>query len=244
MALSKHQRQKKLQAKRTQRKVAAQRKLSRMRLTGIHARMESATSWPVVQARVSHTIWKNGLGQALLARRGPNGLTVMAVFLLDVYCLGVKDVITRADPELVAGDWMAKVFSKNGPWVDVSAEHIRKLVEESIGYALSLGIAPHPECATAQLIFGDLDSSKCSQDFTFGRNGKPLFISGPHDNSTRVHSIMSMLRQSCGVDGFHFVLPMGSDGQGGGLEELVGLPNENMTKENMTKLDEFEDDDV
>ena len=220
MTQNEHKRQRKLLAKRIQRKSAGQRKLARLRLTGIHARMESAASWPVVQARISTTIWTDGIGEALLARRGPNGMTVISVFLLDVYCLGVKNVIARADSELATNKWMSDLFEKAGPWIDVSPEHIRKLVEESIGYALSLGISPHPECATALMIFGDLDSSKCLQQFTFGSEGKPLFVAGPHDNPSRIQTVISTLQQTCGVDGFHYVLPMDSARLPDGVEDL------------------------
>ena len=235
MTQNEHKRQRKLLAKRIQRKSAGQRKLARLRLTGIHARMESAASWPVVQARASTTIWKDGIGEALLARRGPNGMTVISVFLLDVYCLGVKNVISRADSELATNQWMSDLFDRAGPWTDVSPEYIRKVVEESIGYALSLGIAPHPECATAQMIFGDLDSSKCAHQFTFGNEGKPLFVAGPRDNPSRIRTIISTLQQTCGEDGFHYVLPMDSVDVPFGIENLADPSTVNRI--------EFEDDE-
>lgn len=222
MPLNDHRRQKKLETKRARRKEGL-RRIERLRSMGIRSRMAAAATWPVVRARVTTTIWQHGLGHALLVRRGPNGMTALAAFLLDVYCLGVKNVIVRIDSEAGANKWLSGLFGGCEPWVDVAPEHVRKLVEQAIGYGLSLGLAPHPGCALAQLIFGDLDSAKCVQNFTFGFEGKPNFIAGPRDNLARIEEVLSALRRTCGPDGFHYLLPVHSREISDGLADIIDL---------------------
>ena len=206
MARNEQRRQKKLEAKKAKRK-DEQRTVARVQSSGMRGGMEAAQHWPVVQARVSAGIQKNGMGEALLVRRGPGGMTAYVLFLLDVYCLGVKDVIAHAAPDHVAANWLSGLFERSGPWIDVPPEHVRKLVESSIGYALSLGLAPHRDCPAAMLIFGDLDSSRCLTEFTFGREGKPNYISGPHESDARIREVLATLKRTCGPDGFHYVIP-------------------------------------
>ena len=98
MAQNEQRRQKKLEAKRAKRK-DEQRVIARTQSSGIAGGMAAANRWPVVQARVSVTLWDQGMGYVLLIRRGPGGLTAMAMFLLDVYCLGVKDVWAQVAPD-------------------------------------------------------------------------------------------------------------------------------------------------
>lgn len=206
MAQNEQRRQKKMAIKKSKRK-EEQRVVARVQSSGIRGQMEAAQHWPVVQACVSAGMWEHGMGEALLVRRGPGGMTAFVLFLLDVYCLGVKDVIAHAAPEHVAANWLSGLFERTGPWIDVAPEHVRKLVEGSMGYALSLGLAPHRDCAAALLIFGDLDSSRCSTEFTFGNDGQPCFIAGPHDTQARIREILVTLKRTCGPNGFHFTIP-------------------------------------
>lgn len=209
MARNEQRRQKKLADKKSKRKIE-QRVVARAESSGIAGGMAAASLWPVTQARIATTLWDDGIGYVLLVRRGPGGLTAMGLFMLDVYCLGVKDVAARIAPDHTISATLARLSEKGYRWIDVSPEHVRKLVEDTLGYALSLGLAPHRDCAAAMRIFGDLESSKCATEFTFGSEGKPLFIAGPFDGPNRITEIVKTLRRTCGPDGFHYILPVGS----------------------------------
>ena len=209
MARNEQRRQKKLEAKRVKRKEQS-REVARAQSMGLDGRMELASCWPVFQAQVSATLWQQGIGQVVLVRRGSNGLTAIAVFLVDTYCLGVKDAFARTEPSSSAANLLSRLAESGEGWINVTPEHVRKLVEQAIGYALSLGLAPHRDCAAAMKLFGDLDASQCKTEFTFGRDGKPCYIAGPHDSEVRVREILQALRETCGPDRFHYTVPLPS----------------------------------
>jgi hypothetical protein len=50
-----------------------------------------------------------------------------------------------------------------------------KVVEQAVQYAQGLGFAPHPDYKKAARVFGGLRAEQCSQKFTFGHKGKPLY---------------------------------------------------------------------
>src|SRR5277367_6694263 len=54
-------------------------------------RLRDAAKWPVIEAVASSAIWQSGLGYLCLARENPQGELAIGVFLVDVYCLGVKN---------------------------------------------------------------------------------------------------------------------------------------------------------
>ncbi len=58
-------------------------------------RLRQAAKWPVVHALVSADLWKSGLGSLAIARQESEDGLVFAVFLVDVYCLGVKNAFWR-----------------------------------------------------------------------------------------------------------------------------------------------------
>ena len=67
----------------------------------------------------------------------------------------------------------------DGDPVEVPIELAREVVLGSAGYARSLGFDPHPDFAAAE---GHLGPWTGPGAITFGKDGKPLYISGPYDD--------------------------------------------------------------
>lgn len=116
-----------------------------------------------------------------LSRQLSDGTIAFAVFLVDRYCLGVKDVmadiLSRYEYDTQIAHKMRSEFTSK----EVSPAAARKLVEAAIEYARGLGLSPHPDYQRAKLIFGAINPAECTEQFEFGKDGKPLFIAGPHD---------------------------------------------------------------
>jgi hypothetical protein len=82
----------------------------------------------------------------------------------------------------------------------------RKLVEGGVAYAQDLGFSPHADYAVASQIFGDVASADCSTRFEYGREGKPFYISSPHETATQVEDILDQLERRLGPDNFHYLV--------------------------------------
>ncbi len=102
MSADPRKRQKKLQrlkAKRQEKKHHHAREQS----AGLAERLAAAARYPVLNAWVAEDLWTTGMGQATLSRALPDGSVAFAVFLVDRYCLGVKDafgsILSRAEYE-------------------------------------------------------------------------------------------------------------------------------------------------
>jgi hypothetical protein len=84
------------------------------------------------------------------------------------------------------------------------------LIEGGVSYARGLGFEPHEDYRKAKKIFGEIDSSGCSRDFDYGRDGKPLYIAGPNDTLLFQQRVFRTLVRTCGKGNFHFVTGMRS----------------------------------
>lgn len=152
--------------------------------------------WPRRGAAVER---ESGLVNVVVAREHGSKLTVCS-YLVDTWCLGVKDCI---GPETMnrrkLADFISVCF---GPYPDpplrAPLELARQVVLGAVDYARGLGLSPHPDYAACAGHLGERDGT-C--DITFGREGTPTFIQGPYDDSAR---IMKTLRKSVGKDNFHF----------------------------------------
>lgn len=80
-------------------------------------------------------------------------------------------------------------------------------VEGAFAYAEDLGFSPDPDYHWVNALFGDIDSNICTQEFEFGEEGKPYYVSGPNDSPARIRAVMEQLTRRCGgPDGFHFMM--------------------------------------
>ena len=90
----------------------------------------------------------------------------------------------------------------------MSPECLRKLIEGAVAYAAEVGFSYHPDYENAKGIFGDIDSSSCSESFTYGKDGKPFYMRGPYETRAQAQRIVEQLHEHCGEGGYHFLIEL------------------------------------
>lgn len=81
----------------------------------------------------------------------------------------------------------------------------RKLVEDSVRYGAHLGFAPHSDLKKASRVFGGIRAGNCAKTYTFGKDGKPFYVSGPNDTEEQSRRIVKHLGRRCGLGKFDYV---------------------------------------
>ena len=167
-----------------------------------------AASAPIHECLVADSLFDIGIGNVIVSRKMPNGFIGAAFFLVDVFCLGIKDtfyeVLSPAEYDYRVSGLQHETFRAIHPTC------ARKFVEGAEAYARDLGFPPHPDYQRARQIFGDLDATVCPTHYVFGRDGKPFFLSGPYDTPARCRRIIDTLTRRCGPEGFHFTVAGGA----------------------------------
>jgi hypothetical protein len=208
MATDPRKRQRKLERRAGKRK-EKKHVIAREQSAGLAKRLTEAVRHPVLHCWVTEVLWTEGIGQVLLSRLLPNGTVAVAAFLVDRFCLGVKDAFGLILGRSTYEERFVRESRSRFPVHDVSPAEARKLLEDAVAYARGLGIAPHPDYETAMVLFGDVDASECQKEFEFGKDGKPFFVAGPRDTPERSRQIVSILTHSCGPGGFEYIIPFG-----------------------------------
>jgi len=150
----------------------------------------------------------DGLVTALVARRrGHRRGASVCVYLLDVYCLGVKNAMGPDNLDDRRLRRLAdRVFSGyQTPPTPAPIELVRDLVLGAAEYAHNLGFAPHPDCHHARAHLGHWTGPSA---ITFGRDGKPTYVSGPYDDADQ---IIRTLRRTVGRKGFNYTIALDPD---------------------------------
>ena len=154
--------------------------------------------WPDVDAADAGA---QGLVSVLVTRQARYGRVRVCGWLVDVWCLGVKDVVgPRVTDERRAAEFTRSYFAAyQAQPLQAPVELARHLVFGAVAYARSLGFQPAPGFeATA----GQLGPWASPSAIGFGRHGQPFFVQGPHDNAA---AILQTLERSVGRDNFHFL---------------------------------------
>lgn len=201
MAKSENRRQKQL-ARRKARRASKQREIRRGQSQGIRARLYDARHAPIRDSFMAQSIHDRGLGIVLISRDLDDEIA-FATFLVDIYCLGVKDAMARIEPRSRYREFVDRM-REGDECNDINPATARRLVEDAVEYARNLGFSPHQDYSKAREIFGEIDPDEAEERFQMGKDGKPFYIAGPHESTHRILQIINRLRAACGTGGFHY----------------------------------------
>lgn len=142
----------------------------------------------------------SGLAVVLLAEPEPHSRVSTCCFLVDTWCLGVKNTLPSQSMSVRRfAAHRADVFA---PWscegTSVALELGRHLVLGAVQFARTLGFEPHRDFTRAQPALGGLDEP-CAIEF--GRDGMPFYVNGPDDDA---ESVLAALERTVGPGGYHY----------------------------------------
>ena len=159
------------------------------------------------EALRSANLFDSGCGYLVVSRFRADGRVEAGFFLLDVFCLGVKDAGFHHFNSIA--DYQKSLIDRlfpDGNLVRMTAAAARKLAEDAISYARELGFSPGADYKKASRVFGGITTAGCDEQFMFGKNDKPLYIQGPSDSQARVGRILRALKARCGEGGYHYIV--------------------------------------
>jgi hypothetical protein len=165
-----------------------------------------AAGAPIRCCLLTEGLFEHGIGTLLLARGSGAGQLLVCAFLLDTFCLGIKDIVIRP-MEPAQLDAHLDTLSGVSVMVPVDPGYGRKLLRDLAQWSGSLGLKPHADFAVAERLFGDADAKTCEATFKFGRGGKPLYMTGPSESPLLVRRRMEQLRGQLEPGGFDYIVP-------------------------------------
>ena len=163
-----------------------------------------------------HDDWPGDAGAPVEAGDSGVALVVVAVpdgynrvltcsYLVDTWCLGVKNAL--GPRRMSSRDLLAFRRLQYGPWrsdgIPIPLELAQHLVLGAVDYARCLGFKPHRDFERARVTLGSWEEPSA---ITFGMDGTPHYLNGPHEDPERV---LATLERSVGRGGFHYTVSMG-----------------------------------
>jgi hypothetical protein len=177
--------------------LADRRKFERQAGT-LGARVSQAASTPLRDCLISDGWAESGMATLTLTRGVGSGHLVMGSFLLDTFCLGIKDVLFRS----IDGDefnTLRDAMDRAAPLSPVAPAYGRKLLRDLAAWATSIGFPPHRDFATVERLFGTVNADECTAEFRFGRDGRPVYMSGPSEPPRQVRRRLEQFEERFGT---------------------------------------------
>ena len=154
--------------------------------------------WPDVAVGSSEP---SGLANVLLARPASSRQVRVSGFLLDLYCLGVKSVIgPMVFDEGDLPEFKDQFFTAySAPPLAVPLELAQQLVHGAVAYARELGFKPASGFKAAAAHLG---TATGPSGISYGRDGKPFYIQGPHDDAK---AVLRTLDRTVGAGNYNYM---------------------------------------
>lgn len=158
---------------------------------------------PFYECYISEEWKENGLATIIISKKMPGGNFIIAYYLVDIYCLGLKNTFYRFNvTEHERAGFMSEMQEGPNEMIPCDTELIHNLIFGAIDYAAELGFEPHKDFRiTENLLNPDLITDGIDE-IEFGFNGQPYYVQGPDD---QVEKILASLNRNPGEGNYGFM---------------------------------------
>lgn len=108
----------------------------------IPSQIIKARNYPI-HSCYANSEWKDrGITTVFITRAKPDGLFIAGIYLIDIWCLGVKDAFYQIN---ISEHQLEEIIHKNPnePLIQVSSDFAHSLIYGAVRYAEKLGFKPH-----------------------------------------------------------------------------------------------------
>ena len=165
--------------------------------------IQHAREFALLGSWVQQDWQQHGIVSLTVARIQPDQSIVFGRFLVDTFCLGLKDTFfgENIEPTQFHNDILPRLYQGLPP-VNISNVLAHEIIYGSIEFSEMLGFRPHRLFNRTKHLLESSDTYKPFRVMKFGYQGVPTYIANPDDNEL---SILRTLRDNVGDGNFNYV---------------------------------------
>ncbi len=147
--------------------------------------------FPIYECKMFKHWETAGITSVFVSRKMTNDSYILTIYLVDLWCLGVKDAIVKSG--LSKRD-IQEVYDLSEELITISYEDARSIILGAIDFAKIADIAPHPSWFGTPSSFIEA-SLPYKNKFSFGENGVHHYFSGTNDYES--YDVKEIMRKVC-----------------------------------------------
>lgn len=162
---------------------------------------EQARKMPIVECYMTAD-WKTDMGlvQAIVVRERNDGNFLVGSFLVDTYCLGVKDAFCNVKLDQAQLDQLFRDWNDISEWEPAEYAEVHNLIYGAVEFAEEAGIRPCQPFGVCQYVLEEDDEKIPLIEYEYGRNGRHYLENGM-SNEKRY---LPILERNLGVGNFDY----------------------------------------
>lgn len=141
---------------------------------------EKARQLPIDKCYINGDWKEKGLAQIVVTRKKANGNYVVGVYLVDTFCMGVKDTFCRHD---MSDDEILQMNDKISGGVgleEIPYIEAHNLIYGGIAFAEDADIPPHKDFTLSKYVLEEDTDDIPLIEYEYGRDGKYFLVVGPN----------------------------------------------------------------
>lgn len=171
---------------------------------------EKARTLPIGKCYIAPPDWQEeGMAHVIVTRVRPSGNLVMAAFLVDTFCLGVKDVGYHENMSPSDFEGYLNNYKRGIGLEEISYNEVHNIIYGAMAFAEEGGIKPVKEFDPAGYILEEDTDDIPLIEYDFGKNGKHFLVVSPDRKEMPYYHI---LKKNLGDD-FEYVMPYGNNNE-------------------------------
>lgn len=157
---------------------------------------------PIAECWINPDWQQRGLVTIVLARQHKNGCYTFGSYLVDIFCLGLKQTMVAINEPFTSyqSDREHLFTTQKRILVDYVVAH--NIIYGAIAYAEELGFKPEKDWALTQYLLEPDDEGIDLIELEFGKNGRPFYIAGPYD---KPYEVRQKLDKAVGPTGYDYI---------------------------------------
>ncbi len=171
-------------------------------LSPVQFMKQRARSLEIGTCYVSDDMTECGEGHVIVTRRHTGGRISMAIYLVDTFCIGVKDSFFR----LRLDEEELEAMLDRAPGIrECSYEEAHNWVYGAVAWAEEAGIEPDKSFDVTQFMLEEDTDDIPLIEYEFGRDGKHLLMA---NNNLEANRYLPLLKKNLGEGNFMFTVKM------------------------------------
>jgi len=167
-----------------------------------YIRSGKARTLPIYECRLLKDFEETGMTNVSVARAHKNGNLTVGVYLVDLFCLGIKDSMFCFN--VSKQEYEDKIVNASAGMIVVDYDFAHNLLFGADIYSEELGLKAHHSFKLTQYILDEDTEDKKLIEFNFGDKGMPHLVINPTENRTRE---INILTKNLGENGFRITSP-------------------------------------
>lgn len=155
--------------------------------------------------RDSH-LFDIGEGYVVVSRLHTGGKISFACYLVDTYCIGVKDSMYKLRTEKEEFDYILESLSKTNELEECSYEEAHNIVYGAVDFAEEIDIAPDDSFKLTKYMLEEDTEDVPLIEYEFGKDGRHFLVATDQYNASKY---LPKLKQAYGND-FKYIVPENS----------------------------------